>query len=325
MIVCRAVQRRKVILTVSAVAALGAAPLPGATQTPAPVLPPAPPGVVIRQNVEFLAPGRAERLDLYLPAARPAGSLSPAVVIIHGGGWTGGSKSAGREFNIGTALARSGYVAASIDYQLQPNGRWPTNVHDCKNAVRYFRDRAKELQIDPDRIGVIGGSAGGHLALMVGLTDGQLEPAGPYPGVSSKVSAVVNLYGVTNLRTLRKRAAEPVDSLASRLALGLFGDQPDVGAADLDLGSPVHHLGRHSPPILSLHGTADETVEKDQAGELDRTARARGARHELILLPEIGHTFDLETWAGKPLPVDMRPVVLGFFDRHLKREGAPTR
>src|SRR3954471_7200518 len=128
---------------------------------PAP-LPPAPPGVVIEENVAYLAPGRTETADLYLPAKREGGMRSPAVVIIHGGGFIGGDKAAPREFNIGTNLALHGYVAMSIDYVLasKDHPTWPQNLQDCMTAVRWLRKNADRLQIDADHIGTIGGSAG---------------------------------------------------------------------------------------------------------------------------------------------------------------------
>ena len=138
------------------------------------VLPPAPDGVVIERDVTYLAPGRKEKLDLYLPASRPKATRSPAVVIIHGGGWSGGDKASGREFNIGTTLAKAGYVCASVEYFKGAAGRWPTNLYDCKNAVRFLRAHADRYQVDVDHVGVIGGSAGGHLALMVAYTTGCL-------------------------------------------------------------------------------------------------------------------------------------------------------
>ena len=186
---------------------LGAAgPQQGTAAQNPPALPPAPEGVTIVQNVAYLGAGREEKLDLYLPADRPEGTRSPAVVIIHGGGWSGGTKSARREFNIGTTLAKAGYVCASIDYRLANAGApsWPTNVHDCKNAIRFLRARAAQYGVDAENMGVIGGSAGGHLSLMVGYTAGvkELEPEdGPYPGVSSRVKAVVDMYGICLLYT----------------------------------------------------------------------------------------------------------------------------
>lgn len=264
--------------------------------------------VTIQRDLPYLTPDRKERLDLYLPPARPAGTRSPGIVIIHGGGWTGGTKSAGRELNIGTTLAKAGYVCISIDYRLEASGRWPTNVHDCKNAVRYLRKNAAKYDLNPDRIGVIGGSAGGHLALMLGVTDGiwELEPATPYPGVSSRVQAVVNLYGITDVRQWRNGNA-------------IFGSHSAPTEADLALASPIAHLDRKGlPPILTLHGDRDTTVGLEQAQSLDKQMRERHLDHRLVVLPGVGHTFDLQMWNKKPLAMDLRPVVTGFFDKHLK-------
>jgi acetyl esterase/lipase len=281
----------------------------------------APEGVTIEREVPYLTPDRKERLDLYLPSSRAKEARSPAVVIIHGGGWTGGSKSASREFNIGTTLAKAGYVCASIDYRLEAQDRWPTNVHDCKNAVRFLRKNAARLQVDPENIGVIGGSAGGHLALMVGYTAGvpELEPSAPYPGISSAVRAVVDMYGVGDVRAIERADAEGNPTGEMRQGTALFGDKAQITEKDLALGSPVTHLSKKSPPTLILHGTKDPTVCRTASIELEKHLKSAGVEHQLILIEGAGHTFDLQTWARKPLPMDLRPVVTAFFDRHLKR------
>jgi len=118
--------------------------------------------VRIEKDVAYLGPEREEKGDLYLPAEVKPGTRCPAVVIIHGGGWSGGVKGAAREINIGTTLASHGYVGLSIDYVLANKGKptWPQNLYDCKTAVRWLRKNAERLNIDPAHIGAIGGSAG---------------------------------------------------------------------------------------------------------------------------------------------------------------------
>ena len=300
--------------------ATGAAAQPTRPATK-PVLPPAPAGVVIEQDLPYLDPGRAERLDLYRPATLPAdGKLLGGVVMIHGGGWVGGDKAAAREFNIGTTLAKAGYVCVSINYTLEPGRRWPTNLFDCKNGVRFLRKHASTYHVDPERIGVIGGSAGGHLALMVAYTADvpALEPTSPYPGVSSRVGAVVNLYGITNLLTRRKTDDQGAPSAEwgekTALLTATRTEDPDLWR----VASPVSHVSKSSPPTLIFHGTADSTVDRDQATQLAARLKEAGVAHEILLLDGVGHTFDLQTWRRKPLPQDLRPVVTGFFDRHLK-------
>src|SRR5688500_17240366 len=115
------------------------------------------PAVRVQTDVSYLASDRTEKLDLYLPAEPAAGKLSPALVWIHGGGWTGGTKNEARAKNVCSTLAEAGYVAVSIDYRLG-DGAWPTNLHDCKNAVRYLRANATKFRLDPNRIAVAGGS-----------------------------------------------------------------------------------------------------------------------------------------------------------------------
>ncbi len=289
--------------------------------TTKPVLPPAPAGVIIEQDLEYLDPGRAERLDLYRPAAAPAdGKRFGGVVLIHGGGWVGGDKAAAREFNIGTTLAKAGYVCVSVNYMMDAGKRWPTNLLDCKNGVRFLRKHAEKYHVDPDRIGVVGGSAGGHLALMVAYTADvpALEPTSPYPGLSSRVAAVVNLYGITNLLTRRETDPEGNPIGQPRDTAALFAASSTEDPALWRLASPVSHVAKDSPPTLILHGTTDTTVDRDQATELAAKLKEAGATHEIIMIPGIGHTFDLQTWRRKPLPQDLRPVVVKFFDEHLK-------
>ena len=262
------------------------------------------PDVKVEHDLAFLGEGRQEKLDLYLPATVDKGQRRPGVVIIHGGGWTGGSKRAAREQNIGTTFAKNGYVCISIDYVLAAKDKptWPRNLHDCKTAVRWLRANADKYHIDPDRIGVIGGSAGGHLALMVGLpdTDAGLEPKEPYGKYSSKVSAVVDLYGPTDLVTRGKDTS---------MLPGAFADKPDL----YKLASPVSHVRKGNPPVLILHGTKDTTVPLEQSKILADALSKAGVEHELIVVEGAPHSFHLE-----PKEKDLRPAVLGFFNKHLK-------
>jgi acetyl esterase/lipase len=286
-----------------------------------PKLRPAPDGVTIEQDVTYLAPGRAEKLDLYLPANRDKSTRSPAVLIIHGGGWVGGDKAGAREFNLGTTLAKAGYVCAAVNYRLDEEGRWPTNLFDCKNGVRFLRANAEKYGVDVDHIGVIGGSAGGHLSLMVAYTSGvkELTPTdSPYAGVSDRVNCVVDLYGITDPRARRKTDEEGTP-LATLKGCALFpGKTQEADPESWRLAAPVAHVTKDTVPTLICHGTADTTVDRDQAKQLDETLTKAGVEHQVIMLQGVGHSLDLEKWKGKPLPQDLRPVVVGFFDKHLK-------
>lgn len=279
----------------------------------------APEGVLIERDVAYLPAERKEKLDLYLPANRPAGKTAPAVVIIHGGGWTGGDKAQAREFKIGTTLAMAGYVCASVEYKKDGNDRWPTNLKDCKNAVRFLRANAVKYQVDAKNIGVLGGSAGGHLALMVAYTPdvAELSPEAPYPGISDRVNACIDLYGITDLIT--RQATEPDGTPNGKLReAGLFSDKRGENSAKWKLASPINHISKSSPPTLILHGMVDTTVDREQSVQLAKALAVAGVEHELKLIPGVGHTFDLEQWQKKSLPEDLRPHVLKFLDKHLK-------
>ncbi len=276
--------------------------------------------VRIDRDVSFLAPGRVEKLDVYLPAPPTAGKLSPAVVWIHGGGWKSGDKGEARGTEICTTLAQAGYVAISINYKLGPHS-WPTNLLDCKNGVRFLRAHAAEYHIDSARIAVAGGSAGGHLSLMVGATTGmkEFEPEVPFPGVSSAVRCVIDMYGIANLSVHGETDAKGQPTATRKLMNDSLADF-DAGndeAEVLRVASPVTHLAAGAPPVLILHGNADTTVDFSQSELLARVLKERGIEHEFVALDGIGHTFDWETWNKKPLPRDLRPVALTFLAKHL--------
>ncbi|MBN2562099.1 MAG: alpha/beta hydrolase [Phycisphaerae bacterium] len=286
--------------------------------------------VRFKSDIDYLGPGRTEKLDLYMPITDDKTKRFPGIVIVHGGGWTGGDKAAGREKNIGTNLTRAGYVCVSINYVLATKAKdtWPDAIHDCKRAVQSLRKNADKYQLDPDRIGAIGGSAGGHLVSMLGVLGPEvgLEPEQPYPGVSSRVQAVVDLYGITNLVTRQHVQKDgTLTGKPIRTRYGFLGVTYDEDPNLWKRASPVNHVTKDDPPVLILHGTMDTTVDYEQSIEFDKKLAEIGVGHELRLIPGIGHTFHLQAWGKRPLPYDLRPVVIGFFDKHLKRDTAATK
>ena len=277
-----------------------------------------PTGIKVERDVVFLAPDREEKLDLYRPEKNETGQTLPAVVIIHGGGWVNGDKGRKREFVTGTTLAKAGYLAVSVNYETRKGKRWPGNLHDCKNAVRWLRKNSKELGVDSSNIGVIGGSAGGHLALMVAYTGDhpKLSPEDLYPGVSDKVSACVDMYGITNLltRKVTDDKGVPTDELKEHR---LFKKDRVKGVAMWRNASPVNHINEDSPPTLIFHGTRDTTVDRDQSKELHAALQKAGAESELQMIEDAGHA-----WSLKTKDFDLRSDVVEFFNRHLKKGDA---
>ena len=151
------------------------------------------------QTVLFGKVGDRElKLDLYRPekAATP-----PLIVYVHGGAWRAGSRE---QMPLG-ALVRAGFAVASVDYRLSPEAPFPANVHDIKAAIRFLRGHASDWKLDARRIAIIGSSAGGHLAALVGVTNGNEDlegNVGEFPDQSSDVQAIVSFYGAANLTTI---------------------------------------------------------------------------------------------------------------------------
>jgi len=276
--------------------------------------------VETRGDVPYLEPARAEKLDFYLPKNRPPGTLSPAVILIHGGGWTKGDKRQAREIEIGMTLAESGFVAASINYDLTPSGKYPANLKDCKNAVRFLRTNSKLYGIDPDKIAVLGGSAGGHLALMVGYTgdDPSLAPKTPYSGVSDRVGAVVDMYGVSDIPNRKKTDADgtPGELIGiDELIQLMFGD-----AQAAKVASPINHISPQCPPTIILQGKKDKSVDRDQSITLHDALQKAGVQTQIILLEKAAHSFSFKYANAKnkkPLERDNGPDVLAFLKKAL--------
>ncbi len=229
-------------------------------------------------DVPFLGEARKEKLDLYFPAGA-ARADRPAVVFIHGGGFTGGDKAEYRSASVSADLCRAGYVVVSCNYVLGPKskeGVWPQNIKDCRDAVRWVRAHAKELGVNPEKVAVAGGSAGGYLALMVGLSDDKTGPGGdPSAKHSAKVSAVIDMYGVVNFSKHGK------------------GVVPGVSAADQAAYLPENQCDVKDPAVLILHGTADTTVDIAQSDAMAKALLAAKVPHEYIVVDGAPHTFDL--------------------------------
>ncbi len=212
---------------------------------------------------------------MFLPSG-PAGR-KPAVVVIHGGGWTEGSRHAAE--GLAQLLASLGAVVFNIDYRLadkaQPTTRWPAQLVDAQLAVRFLRVHAAEFGLDPARIGALGDSAGAQLAVFLGVLPRIVpgDQAGLYPQERPDVMAVVDQYGPTDLPGMGSYAAHSIDAL--------FGTPSPVGSALLT-ASPLPSVTAHSAPTYIMHGTADPIVPFQQSRQLQDTLRAHGVTVELV-------------------------------------------
>ncbi len=266
-----------------------------------------PDDVRVERDVAYLGPDRKQKADLYFPLEMPRDRRVPAVIIIHGGGFNDGDKDRRREVTIGGHLARRGYVGMSIDYLLWSKGiknpTWPRNLQDAKTAVRWLRANADRLGIDPERIGVIGGSAGGNLAAMLAVTgpkDG-LEPPGD-DDTSTRVRCAVDLYGVADLMNYHD--------------MKMFLKTREEDPESYRRASPIGYCDAGDAPVLLIHGTGDEVVDVSQSRTFAAALAAGGVDHELIEIPDAPHTFDLDYE-----PFDVKAAVFRFLDRHLEGAG----
>lgn len=265
-----------------------------------------PDDVVFESGIEFANPDNQHlQLDLARPKSGPG--PFPAVLCIHGGGFRAGKRESYDALCI--KLAQQGYVAITVTYRLAPRYPFPAAIHDCKAAVRWLRANAAKYHVDPIRIGVTGGSAGGHLAQFLGVTEGvkEFEGDGDNAGQSSKVACVVNVYGPSDFT---KSYGKSVDA-AEVLPLFLGGNLETARKQHLR-ASPLYWVTPNSVPTLCIHGTEDKYVAHEQAVWLVDKLKASGIEAELLSLPGAGHGFkgmDAET---------SEKALIAFFDKHLK-------
>jgi acetyl esterase/lipase len=311
----RAIRPSPAVLAFLASLAVLAA-LEAPAQQPAPKRPPLPAGIVGDYDVKYVPDGdSAQVLDIFYPEKR-ADKPQPLLVWIHGGGWQGGSKT---HQPYVYQLAR-GYIIASIEYRFSQKALFPAQIQDCQAAIRWLRAHAKKYNIDPNRLGVGGASAGGHLAALVGVSGGKnaFSPIGGNEDQSDRVQAVCDVFGPADFWTVIKQAEEDKNvkntlkwnngDPYSKLIGGKLGQDKEK----CDAVSPAHYVSKDSPPFLILHGDRDPLVPYAQSVELaDLLARA-GVPVTLQRLPGAGHGGPAFTQPAITRLAD------AFFDKYLK-------
>lgn len=264
-----------------------------------------PESVRLEANVAYDTADPQQVMDIVRPADN---AVHPAVLFVHGGGFRAGSRKGYLQQCI--RMAQAGYVTATADYRLAPKSPFPAAVYDVKAAVRYLRANAVRLNIDPQRIGATGGSAGGHLVLFLGVTGNVPEFEGPGPNrdQSSRVSCVVSMYGPSDFT---KSYGRSVDA-AEVLPLFLGGDLAHAREAHLR-SSPLNWVTPDAAPTLAIQGTKDRYVNYEQSVWIVERLLSVGVEAELETIEGADHGFkgaDAE---------HAEKLMLGFFDRHLKR------
>lgn len=262
--------------------------------------------IVFEQGIEYANPD-GQHLQLNLARPKEATGRLPAVLCIHGGGFRAGKRE-GWDKRC-QQLAERGFVAATVSYRLAPKYQFPAAVHDVKAAVRWLRANADKYQIDPERIGVVGDSAGGHLVQFLGVTGGVAEFEGEEnAGPSSRVTCVVNYYGPSDFT---KSYGKSVDA-AEVLPLWLGGNDQQQHHRHV-LASPLNWVTPQAAPTLLLHGTEDKYVAHEQAVWMHDRLKAADVEVTLLTLEGAGHGFQGDHAKRA------EEAMFSFFARHLQK------
>jgi acetyl esterase/lipase len=255
-------------------------------------------------------------LDLSLPKDRLSKDPLPVIVFVHGGGWRNGNKRSGRA-RVRPLVESGRYAGVSVGYRLSGEARWPAQIHDCKAAIRWIRANAKTHGLDPQRIGVWGTSAGGHLVAMLGTSagvpamDGDL---GPHTKLSTRVTCVVDFFGPTDFLQMdaqrvpdSKLIHDQSDSPESLLMGGAIQSHPDRVAT----ANPITYVDADDPPFLIMHGDDDRLVPIHQSVLLDKALCHVGVDVTFVSIPGAGHGLR---------GTDTADQVTAFLDRHLRQD-----
>ncbi|MGZ3777573.1 MAG: alpha/beta hydrolase fold domain-containing protein [Mucilaginibacter sp.] len=234
-------------------------------------------------------------LDIYLPTQGK--DSYPLIIWIHGGAWMSNDKYADMGYMKQTlkSFVDSGYAVASIDYRWSTMAIFPAQIQDCNQAIEYLYQHAEKYKIDRKRFALIGFSAGGHLANLVGLSNNDFVKDFYTDGKKPhfKIRLVLDFYGPANLFTLKGNDSKDAKNPINLLLGGTVTDKPDLAKE----ASPITYIDKNDPPFLIVQGEKDESVNPDQATALNTRLISAGVKSELIIVtgaPHYGVMFDAE-------------------------------
>lgn len=263
------------------------------------------------------ADGKPLLLDVIAPQGR-SGPPRPAVIWLHGFGWFAGTRRDNLEISMCTFLATQGFFTASIEYRLSGEATFPAQLHDVKAAIRWLRANAAIYSINPAHIGIWGGSAGGHLAALAGLTGDlpALEGRSGSPGYSSQLQAVAVASAPSDFLRPGGAMRNDVDGPVARLFGGTVAERREM----MRLASPLTHVSHGVPPVLIAHGTRDETVPFEQGEWLYQALVRAGCEAQFVPIEGVYHnwTADREGFPGRQDTWKLGPIALPFFEKHLQ-------
>ena len=258
------------------------------------------------KNIEYKnINGKSLQLDIYIPKniVKPA----PLLVFIHGGGWRGGQRADYLVYLV--AFAKKGYITATVSYRLLKDGPYPACAEDITDAVQWFYKNGENYGYDPDRIALIGGSAGAHLALLAAYewkNPGMKSDSLAVAVNNHRIKAVVDIYGPADLTTEYSRTHSLVTSILGHT----FEEAPELFTE----ASPIHYLDKNDPATMILHGTSDDLVPISQSDELKARLDSLGVPNVYYRLPLWPHTMDIVQRVNNFSQLKMTE----FFGKYLK-------
>lgn len=274
----------------------------------------APQGVKAHRDLPYVVDGHErQKLDLYVPQTGD-GPL-PVIIWIHGGGWQSGSKDACPPLRNGST--ERGYAVASINYRLSGDAVFPAQIEDCKAAIRWLRAHAEDYRLDPQRFGVWGSSAGGHLVALVGTSgDVKAFDVGAHLDQSSRVQAVCDFFGPTDFVVFVTTPGYERHATANSPEAKLIGGAVVENKAKAGLANPIAYVCQDDPAFLNVHGDQDPTVPINQSQLLYAGLKLAGVSVHFHTIKGAGQGQGF----GGP---EIEPMVGDFFDRVLKAESVP--
>jgi acetyl esterase/lipase len=266
------------------------------------------PNLVVHRDLEYIPGGHArQKLDLYLQiSATFVEPQRPLIVWVHGGAWLGGSKVPCPALR----FVNQGYAVASINYRLSQHAIFPAQIEDCKAAIRWLRANAAQYHIDPNRIGVWGASAGGHLVALLATTGGVKEfDVGPDAGVSSRVQVVCDFFGPTDFTKMSGFPSTMNHDAPDAPEAKLIGGPVQENKDKVQRANPITYVTKDDPPFLIVHGDKDPLVPHNQSELLYDALKQAGVEATLYTVPGGGH--------GGFKDPQVETIVTEFFRKHL--------
>lgn len=267
--------------------------------------------ITLQSNIPYMSPwspSQSQRLDLYglssfgKQSDSDSPSARPVVVFIHGGAWIEGDQTMAARMPLVKTLLQGGYMVAAINYRLATEAPWPAQINDCKSAIRFLRANASKYGIDPDRIIVFGESAGGHLAMMMDVTNGTDDFVVSDDGngmVSSDVQAVISDFGIADVDQWGKSSND--DAVGAAYAKNLLFGVPQGGQYTVEQtkqASPITYVNANAAPMLLVHGQNDQTVSYQQSVMMENALKQVGAKNVQSWYPIDGPHSSVEVFCA---------------------------